>query len=92
MNMIVRELVNPKNISELSIIRRIPLALLGMLVRNPAPKSKIPIQELRSLLVIGYGDGIGDLVLATALYRAVKRRNPNCRIGLITSLSFCRSE
>jgi ADP-heptose:LPS heptosyltransferase len=85
MNMIVRELVNPKNISELSIIRRIPLALLGMLVRNPAPKSKIPIQELRSLLVIGYGDGIGDLVLATALYRAVKRRNPNCRIGLITS-------
>ncbi len=85
MNVTVRELVNPKNISELSIIRRIPLALLGMLVRNPVPKSKIPIQELRSLLVIGYGDGVGDLVLATALYRAVKSRNPICLIGLMTS-------
>jgi ADP-heptose:LPS heptosyltransferase len=67
-------------------VRRILYMLLRLFIRNEPLQSKIDIQDLDSLLVIPYGDAIGDMIAATPIWRAVKRRNPGCRVGVITSI------
>jgi ADP-heptose:LPS heptosyltransferase len=52
---------------------------------NPAPAKKIPISQLESLLIVPYGDAVGDMIVALPIVDAVKRRNPKTRIGVVTS-------
>lgn len=65
--------------------RRFWYALLRKSLDNPAPTSKIPISELESLLIMPYGDAVGDMICALPLIDAVKARNPHTRIGIVTS-------
>ncbi len=67
------------------IIRSASYGLLKAFFHNHPFTGKIDCSSLRSLLVIPYGDAIGDLIAATPIWRAVKQRNPECRIGVITS-------
>jgi ADP-heptose:LPS heptosyltransferase len=65
--------------------RRFWYAVLRMLLRNEPLKAKIPIDQLKSLLIIPYGSAIGDLIVSLAVARVIKRRNPGCKVGIITS-------
>lgn len=65
--------------------RRFWYGLLRMILRNEPFEKKIPIDQLRSILIIPYGSAIGDLLVSLAVARVVKRRNPECKIGIITS-------
>jgi ADP-heptose:LPS heptosyltransferase len=65
--------------------RKLWYGLLRLLLRNEPVTKKIPVEELRSLLIIPYGEAIGDLVVSLAAARVVKKRNPDCKIGIITS-------
>ena len=67
------------------LIRPVLYRLLKAFFHNRPFKGTIDCNTIRSLLVIPYGDAIGDLIAATSIWRAVKQRNPECRIGVITS-------
>ena len=56
--------------------RRLWYVLIRAMTNNPPPKRRIPISEVRGVFIIPFGDAIGDLVVASAVYRAIKRRNP----------------
>jgi heptosyltransferase-3 len=66
-------------------VRKILYTILSLGLRNTPLKQRLRIETLRSLLIIPYGDAIGDLVVASGIWRAIKRRNPECRVGVITS-------
>ncbi len=66
--------------------RRLGYGLLRLFIRNKPFVGKVKIADLRSLLVIPYGGAIGDLIASTPIWRTVKRQNPNCRIGVFTSV------
>jgi ADP-heptose:LPS heptosyltransferase len=66
-------------------VRSALYGLLQIAFRNPSVSKKIRVSELRSVLVMPYGDAIGDMIVATPIWRAIKKRNPNCKIGVITS-------
>jgi heptosyltransferase-3 len=59
--------------------------LFRRIFHNPTPKTKLPIRDLKSVFIVPFGDAIGDMVVAIPLYRAIKRRNPNCHVGIIAS-------
>jgi ADP-heptose:LPS heptosyltransferase len=65
--------------------RKLWYGLLRLLLRNEPVTRKIPVEELKSLLIIPYGEAIGDLVVSLNAARVVKKRNPQCKIGIITS-------
>jgi ADP-heptose:LPS heptosyltransferase len=65
--------------------RRFWYALIRKTLDNPPPTRKIPISELESLLIMPYGDAVGDMIAALPIVDAVKKRNPKTRIGIITS-------
>ncbi|HET6511252.1 MAG TPA: glycosyltransferase family 9 protein [Candidatus Kapabacteria bacterium] len=65
--------------------RRFWYGMLRMLLRNEPVTTKLPVEQLRSLLIIPYGDAIGDLLVSMTAARVIKRRNPNCKVGIITS-------
>jgi ADP-heptose:LPS heptosyltransferase len=67
------------------IIRQTSYGVLKAFFHNRPFVGKLNGCKVPSLLVIPYGDAIGDLIAATPIWRAVKRRNPDCRIGVITS-------
>lgn len=48
-------------------------------------EKKIPIKDLKSLLIIPIGDAVGDMVVTLPIVDAIKRRNPHVRIGVIKS-------
>ncbi len=66
--------------------RRLLYGLLRLFIRNKPFKGTLPIAKLSSVLIIPYGDAIGDMIVASPIWRAVKRQNPNCRIGVFTSV------
>lgn len=68
-----------------SLVRRGLYGAIRLLLRNAPLSRKLKQSELRSLLIIPYGDAIGDLIVASPLWRAVKRRVPNCKIGVFSS-------
>ncbi len=68
-----------------AIIRPAFYQLLKLFFDNPPPATKLDCRTIKSLLVIPYGDAIGDLILATPIWNAVKRRNPGCKIGVLSS-------
>jgi ADP-heptose:LPS heptosyltransferase len=68
-----------------SLNRRAWSKLLKYVFRNPQEFDRIPIEKLESLFVIPFGDAIGDLILTLPMLKAVKRRNPNVRIGTFIS-------
>jgi ADP-heptose:LPS heptosyltransferase len=68
------------------LIRRTLYAVLRRVIRTEPIVSKLDVADLESILIIPYGDAIGDMIAATPVWRAVKRRNPRCRIGVITSI------
>jgi ADP-heptose:LPS heptosyltransferase len=69
-----------------SLSKKLIYGVLGSLFRDPPLTAKIPIQELDNLLIFPYGDSIGDLIVTEPIWRAIKSRNPNCRIGVVTSI------
>src|SRR4051812_42801326 len=52
---------------------------------NPPPTKKIPIKDLESILIVPYGDAVGDMIIALPLIDAIKKRNPKTKIGVVTS-------
>lgn len=67
------------------ILRKTGYALLGLLFRRNSIQGRVPLSSVNSILIIPYGDAIGDLIVALPLARAIKRRDPACRIGVVTS-------
>ncbi|HZK75385.1 MAG TPA: glycosyltransferase family 9 protein [Candidatus Kapabacteria bacterium] len=65
--------------------RRLLYGILRIIFHNQPILNKLPQSEVKSILIIPFGDAIGDLVLATTIWRTVKSRIPSCRIGVITS-------
>lgn len=68
-----------------SINRKFWYKLLHAALNNPPVTKKIPISELESLLIVPFGDAVGDMIVALPIVDAIKRRNPNTRIGVVTS-------
>lgn len=68
-----------------SLNRKLSYGLLNFLIRNPPLTSKIDVRSLESILVVPYGDAIGDLIVATPIWRIIKKYNPSCRVGVIAS-------
>jgi ADP-heptose:LPS heptosyltransferase len=66
-------------------LRRSLYWLLRIAYHNDPVKSKLHQSEVTSILIIPFGDAIGDLILATPIWRVIKSRIPNCRIGVVTS-------
>ncbi len=66
-------------------IRTLLYGLLRWLISNQPFEGKLEIGTLQSLLVIPMGDAIGDLIFTTPIFRAIKRRNPGCKIGVFIS-------
>lgn len=67
------------------IVRRSLYGLLRTLFSNKPLSARIPVAELRSILIIPYGDAIGDLIVALPVARAIKARNPQCKVGMFVS-------
>ncbi len=65
--------------------RRSLYSLLRIFFRNDRVQSKLHQSEVKSIIIIPLGDAIGDLILATAVWRVIKSRIPNCKVGVITS-------
>ncbi len=65
--------------------RKLWYGILRVMLRNEPLQKKIAVEELKSLLIIPYGEAIGDLIVSLSAARVIKRRNPNCKIGIITS-------
>jgi ADP-heptose:LPS heptosyltransferase len=68
-----------------SVVRQTLYRFLRSFFHNKSLEKKINIREMRSILIVPYGDAIGDLIAATPIWHAIKRRAPNCRIGVFTS-------
>jgi ADP-heptose:LPS heptosyltransferase len=66
-------------------MRRLLYSLLKQVLKVKPTDQKIPVDQLTSLLIIPYGDAIGDLIVALPVARAIKRRNPECKIGIFVS-------
>src|SRR5436190_23297861 len=67
------------------VFRKMGYALIGLLFRQRKFKGHVPLGSIQSVLIFPYGDAIGDLIAALPIARAIKRRHPACRIGIITS-------
>ena len=65
--------------------RRFWYRLFNRIFDNQPANDRIPIEELRSIFILPIGDAVGDMVVALPLYHAIKRRNPQCRVGTIVS-------
>ncbi len=67
---------------------RLKLVLMNLLgawirpVRKPLP---LPTSEVRSVLILRY-DALGDAILATPVWRAIKAANPDIHIGVAGSV------
>lgn len=66
-------------------IRRLLYALIKRILKVEPLESKVPLSQVTSVLIIPYGDAIGDLLVALPVSRAIKRRNPNCQVGMFVS-------
>ena len=65
--------------------RKVFYFLLKIVLHNSPLEKKVDQKELRSILIIPYGDAIGDLIAASPLWRVIKRRVSDCKIGVLTS-------
>ena len=61
------------------------MALLGALLRPVRKKLPLPIQEVRSVLFLRY-DALGDAILTTPVWKALKESNPDIHIGVAGSV------
>ena len=57
---------------------------LGALVRPNRRDEVIPLSEVRSVLIFRY-DALGDAVISTPVWRLIKQRYPQVRIGVVGS-------
>ncbi len=57
---------------------------LGLLLHPRRAKTPLPVSEVTSILFLRY-DALGDAVLTTPLFRAIKRFAPHIRIGVAAS-------
>jgi len=64
--------------------KRLTVAPFGALLRPPPLESPIVAGRIRSILFLR-NDGIGDMVLSTPMWRILKQRHPEIRIGIVTS-------
>ncbi len=65
--------------------RKMWYALFRRWFKNPTTYERIPIRSLRSVFIIPKGEAIGDLIAALPLCRAIKRRNPDCKVGVLVT-------
>lgn len=63
--------------------KRLTVSLLGKLLRI-TPHKKLQLSEIKSVLIIR-NDAIGDMVLATPVWRVLKSLAPHIRIGVAGS-------
>ena len=68
--------------------------LFRLLFRNPPVDIPIDIRSVKKLLILRY-DRIGDIIVTTPVFRALKKANPSLRIGVLASESnaelICRN-
>lgn len=64
--------------------RLIVYPLLRLVFRNPVSEAPLNLQTVHRILIFRF-DRIGDMILTTPVLRALKRRNPALRIGVIAS-------
>ena len=60
--------------------------LFRLLFRNPPVDIPIDIRSVRKLLILRY-DRIGDIIVTTPVFRALKKANPSLFIGVLASES-----
>ena len=65
--------------------RRFWYRLFRTFFNNTEVTARIPIENVRSIFILPFGDAIGDMLLAIPLFHAIKRRNPDCRLGTFYS-------
>jgi ADP-heptose:LPS heptosyltransferase len=58
--------------------------LLRLVFRNPVSEVPLNLETVQRILIFRF-DRIGDMILTTPFLRALKRRNPAVRIGVIAS-------
>lgn len=58
--------------------------VLRMIFRNAGENTPIDIQSIKSILILRY-DRIGDMIVTTPVFKALKKTNPNLRIGILAS-------
>ena len=56
-----------------AVLRRLLYGLLRLLFRPASFEGPIDVMALESLLIMPYGDALGDLVVASPVWRAIKR-------------------
>ncbi len=64
--------------------KKVSLRLLGKLLRITPIDGPLPFDQIRSVLFLR-SDGIGDAIVTTPLWRALKRRRPDLVIGVAGS-------
>ena len=58
--------------------------ILRMVFRNPLSDAPIDLNKVERLLIFRY-DRIGDMIVTTPIFRALKSRNPRLRLGVVAS-------
>jgi hypothetical protein len=58
--------------------------LLGMVFRNDVSHVPLDLGKIRRVLIFRF-DRIGDMIVTTPVFGALKRRNPALRISVIAS-------
>lgn len=72
--------------SERAFRRTVVYPLLRVVFRNPVSDIPIDLDSVKRLLIFRY-DRIGDMIITTPILRALKRRNPQLRLGVVASES-----
>ena len=59
---------------------------LRLIIRNHRAELPIDLSEVGSVLILRY-DKIGDMIITLPIFRILKTRNPNLKLGILTSES-----
>lgn len=71
---------------ELLLRHAVVYPILRILFRNPQQPKKINIKHVRKVLILRY-DRIGDIIVTTPVFRALRKANPDMTIGVLCSTS-----
>lgn len=69
---------------ELAFRLAVVYPLLRLVFRNPFSDAPVDLNKVERLLIFRY-DRIGDMIVTTPILRALKRRNPRLRLGVVAS-------
>ncbi len=64
--------------------KALTLGLLGKLMRTKKIKGKLPLSDIKKVLILRT-DAIGDMVVTSPLWRILKQANPEIKIGIAGS-------